>query len=121
MTSAIAWAIPSGELWRIRVTSLLGWAWEIPLLLEGTADIDKYPTSAVDPGTFNERFAGDSIDLWIHGWHLLAGIYGSTYGVDAYDDWITAINFAVQLHRSRPVFHSKVDVSQGLYDLAYHW
>ena len=44
MTNAIAWAIASGELWRIKITSLLGWAWEVPLRLEGTSDIDKHPT-----------------------------------------------------------------------------
>ena len=58
------------------------------------------------------------------GWHLLAGIYGKAYGADAYYDWMMSINFAGSLHKPRPVtpvFHTKLEVSRGLYTLARHW
>ena len=32
MTNSIAWAIGSGQLFRLRITQLLGWSWDLPLL-----------------------------------------------------------------------------------------
>ena len=56
----------------MRITSLLGWVWESPLHLGGYSDLEKHPSEAVDPGTFDVRFSGDGIDSWLRGWMLLA-------------------------------------------------
>ena len=121
MTNALAWAITTGELWCIRITSLLGWVWESPLHLGGYADLEKHPTEAVDPGSFDVRFSGDGIDSWLRGWMLLASIYGKTFGADVYDDVMRSVQKVVALHRSRPSIHTKQEVSRGLYSLLYRW
>ena len=121
MTNALAWAITTGVLWRIRITSLLGWVWESPLHLGGYSDLEKHPTDAVDPGTFDVRFSGDGIGSWLRGWMPIASVYGKTFGADVYDDGMRSVQNGVALHRSRPSIHTKKGMSRGLYSLLYRW
>ena len=108
MTNAVAWPIASGELWRLHISQFLGWVWEYPLHLGGYADLEKQPSEAVDPGSFDVCFSVDGIDSWVRGWMILASVYGKTLGADAYmyDDVMRSVQNMVALHRSRPSIHT---------------
>ena len=121
MTNALAWAITTGGLWRIRITPLLGWVWESPLHLGGYSNLEKHPTDALlaNPGTFDVRFSGGGIDSRLRGWMLLASVYGKTFGPDVYDGAMRSVQNVVALHRPRPSIHTKQEVPRGLHSLLY--